>query len=46
MNGAFEKLTGYTLEEVTGKDFSDIHRLDSNMKSIKEQLSKGNVCIQ
>jgi hypothetical protein len=46
VNSAFEKLTGFTLEEVTGKDFTDIHRLDPNVNLIKEQISKGSVYIE
>ncbi len=45
VNNAFEKFTGFTLEELTGKDVSDIHRSDPQMNSIKEQISKGNVCV-
>jgi PAS domain-containing protein len=43
VNNAFEKLTGYSLEEITGKDFSDLHRSDVTVRTIKEQMIKGNV---
>ena len=43
VNNAFEKLTGYTLEQITGKDFSELHRSDVSIAKIKEQMIKGNV---
>ena len=41
VNNAFEKLTGYTLNELSGLDFNHIHQVDSN--EINKNISQGNV---
>lgn len=40
VNNAFEKLTGYTLNELSGLDFNHIHQVDSN--EINKNISQGN----
>jgi PAS domain-containing protein len=43
-NSAFEKLTGLTLSEVSGKDFCSIHRIEANEQQLhKHTTTPGNV---
>ena len=42
VNNAFEKLTGYSLNEISGLDFSHVHQLESN-DHFDKHVSHGNV---
>jgi len=43
-NNSFEKLTGHSLNEVCGQNFSNVHRLGSSGNVLLENLQQGNVC--
>ena len=42
VNGAFEKLTGFALHEMSGQGFNLIHNLEGDQK-INRKMSQGNV---
>ena len=42
-NNSFEKLTGYTLNDISGQDFSMIHRNAEEFKATRQIVSQGHV---